>query len=581
MRLLLVVIVSLQTALYSQQRPAVDGDFSEWSNVPPLAVDPAGDGPGGGVDFTRLHVSCDERNIYVMIDVGAEMLLQSDNALTLYLDTDCSESTGRREGDLGAELAWTFGTRKGIVYAPDGNIAVGHAVIGFCPAPSFTSTRFEFSFRRDAIVRGMRLFPLDSFRLAIADRSTGGDRIPDGTGHVVWKTPCGPWPSIAEISPGKEDPEAVRILSWNVLQDGIFEPAQRSSITRILQALRPDILLFQEVFDHAAGDVETFVRSILPSPDGLPWTAWKIDAGNILVTTAALKGSAEILPGFRESAFLLRMRTGADLLLIACHLRCCTADLERQQEADAITAFLRDARSGTGTLTIGEYTPVIIAGDLNLVGRHRQLLTLLTGDIEDNTRFGPDAAPGWNGRPLHELSMRHIGSGFNYTWRDSTSSFAPGKLDYVLITPERLSIAKAFVFDAGELSATERARFGLVDGDSHLASDHLPCVLDFRIVPAPTGIRNLPAPGIRQIVYPNPVPMTLNVEVPDAETGFLIVRISDVLGRCVAEEDRVVQTGLSRISVHVGMLPDGIYLVTVFMDGLPWLRRNIVKCGAR
>jgi endonuclease/exonuclease/phosphatase family metal-dependent hydrolase len=569
----LLLLLCLPIAASAQLVPAIDGDLGEWAGIAPLHQDVLGDGAVGGIDFTQFSATCDGEYFYFMIDVGKEISLESDNQLTLYVDADCSVATGTRQGNLGAELVWNFGTRKGTVYPASGAVQVGHAAIGFHPAPTVTSTRFEFTLARNTIIRGVRLFPGDSIRIALLDRAAGGDRLPDGAGYITVHAQCPSWPPFPAIEPGHADDGSIRVLAWNVLQDGLFDAARKPAISRILQALKPDLICLEEIFDHSAADVQSTIASMLPAASGLSWHAYKLDAGNVLVTTADVLGSTVVLQGFRESAYLLRLSSGAELLVIVNHLRCCSADAERQQEADAIVAFLRDARAGHGRIALRERTPVLLVGDFNLVGLHRQLGTLLTGDIEDTARFGPDAAPGWNGRPLLNLPMRHLRSLFGYTWFDSTSAYASGKLDYVLLTPELLAIDKNFIFDAGALTVDELNRYGLQSDDSKRASDHLPLVVDMRI-PDPVSAESPIQPSAFR-VFPNPAASIVTVELP-APLRRLSVVLADALGRVVLRREAV---HASRIALPLAGLRDGVYSVVVMLDDRPALCRNILKQG--
>jgi hypothetical protein len=326
------------------------------------------------------------------------------------------------------------------------------------------------------------------------------------------------------------------------------------------------------------------VQSILPAPSGSPWRAVKLDAGNVLVTTATVLQSASILPPFRESAFLLRLnaRHESDVLLILNHLRCCTADAERQQEADAIAAFLRDSKAGKGAIPLQDGTPIILVGDFNLVGDRRQLTTLLTGDIQDNLRFGIDAAPGWNNQPLRSLPLRHLRSLFNYTWYDSTSSFASSKLDYMFYTHEQVGVEKAFVFDAFELSPDERIRYGLDTDESVKASDHFPCVLDFYLNSPATGMKDLPSGEPLPAIYPNPVSSVLTIESSRMRGHSATVTLSDLLGRQVAEiAGETGNSGKFQALVPMSGLRDGIYFVTIIMDDGGFEYRRIIKRAIR
>ena len=62
--------------------------------------------------------------------------------------------------------------------------------------------------------------------------------------------------------------------------------------------------------------------------------------------------------------------------------------------------FLRDAKEGIGPIPLEANTPIVIVGDMNLVGFNEQLETLLTGDIFDEVTHGLDFNPDWDGNAL-------------------------------------------------------------------------------------------------------------------------------------------------------------------------------------
>ena len=129
-----------------------------------------------------------------------------------------------------------------------------------------------------------------------------------------------------------------------------------------------------------------------------------------------------------------------DLLFIVAHTPCCGNDAARQVEVDAIMAFLRDAKAGTGNLQLAENAPVIIAGDMNFVGNAQQLETLLTGDIINTFPYGNDFEPDWDGSDLIDSRPYTTGLPMAFTWYREASSFSPGRLDFTIYTGSNLTL---------------------------------------------------------------------------------------------------------------------------------------------
>src|SRR4030095_16525594 len=195
---------------------------------------------------------------------------------------------------------------------------------------------------------------------------------------------------------------------------------------RVLSAIDPDVLCFEEIYDNSAAATAALVESFLPSGAGAAWysrenTDVKIVSRFPVLGTWFLNGAA----GDRNLGVLLDTQAalGRTTLVIGNHLFCCTNNSGRQQEVDRIMAFFRDAKTPGGTITVPDGTMLLVTGDLNLVGFSQQLRTLLQGDIVDEATFGPDFLPDWDATPFADLVTRQSEKRFAYTGRDE-----PGRL---------------------------------------------------------------------------------------------------------------------------------------------------------
>ncbi len=192
---------------------------------------------------------------------------------------------------------------------------------------------------------------------------------------------------------------------------------------------------------------------------------------------------------------------GRKLLLIDAHLPSGSDEIRRQQEVDLIMGFIRDAKAISGIIVLEPDDPIIITGDLNLVGRSQQLQTLLDGDIQDEGRFGPDITPDWDGTDLVDLVSRHTDAPMGYTWRNDRGSggFWPGHLDFIIYSDSVLETGNHFIVYTPEMSDQRLAQYGLQSDDS-FSSDHMMFVGDFRIpvTDALGGADMATAPGWRR-----------------------------------------------------------------------------------
>lgn len=476
--LLFAFIVSAQRC-FTQDRPVIDGTFDDWIPHRSLHTDKTHDGGASRIDFTAIKVTNDEEYLYLYFETGKEINLQEKNSIMLHIDTDANGNTGMRYGGIGTELTWSFGEKKGIVHTPTFSGAISHAQISLIPAPTVSSDRFEIAISRKAVIEGTPLFSHERIRLLLAD-GLFGDQLPDGDSFVEYVFTQERYPHVEPI-PISRVPGTVRLLSWNVKFDAPFHESRRSSFTRILTTINPDILCFQEFFNRSATEVLEYVESVLPAPAGRRWKAFKLDKGNVFVTYYDVEGAWQVLADARLAAFHVRIDEPfrSSLLVFNNHLRCCTKNKDRQREVDALIAFVRKAKSGEGLAYVEPETPIMMVGDFNLVGYKRQLETLITGDIRDNDTFGPDAAPDWDGRAFTDLKPRRIRSLFPHTWFDPTGSFAAGRLDFVFYSKSAMDVHRSFIFHSGDLTPAERMETNVQAFDSDSASDHSPIVVDF------------------------------------------------------------------------------------------------------
>ncbi len=450
----------------------VDGQFEEWRGFAPDYRDPAGD--GANVDFGALWLTHDRRFLYLRLELSPELNLQNSSAISLHIDADDDPATGMSVGSLGAELSYNLGGRVGLFQGAFGSAAVAHANIGLVSAPTVSATAFEIAIRRDAEIGGERLFPGRTLRLALTSDS---DRLPDGSGGVAYAFDPHQSAAAPAYALAKPDPALLRLVDYNVKVDGPFDPARAAQQARILGALAPDILIFQEIYNFGPARIAAQMEAISPSDPGRPWRA--ATAGTD-VGVASRFPIVDVASIGANGAFLLDLRAdyGRRILVVSAHPPCCGNNIGRQREIDEIMAFVREAKAGRGPIPLAADTPIVIAGDMNLVGLSRQQRTLLTGDIADEATYGPDFGPDWDGGPLVDARPFTTGESAAFTWYNPGSSFSPGRLDYVTYTGSLIEARNRYVLFTPGLTPAELTTWGLRADDTTVASDHLPVVVD-------------------------------------------------------------------------------------------------------
>ncbi|MFH1689204.1 MAG: endonuclease/exonuclease/phosphatase family protein [Candidatus Eisenbacteria bacterium] len=484
-----LVLLGIAGSAACEETPvAVDGLFEDWGGIDVCWMDPSGD--GNVIDFGSVLMRSDDERITLLLDVGSEISLQGGNLITLLIDGDDDVSTGRAIEGIGAELAWTFGKREGKLWSDDEGVTVEHADIGLRQAPTVSSGLFEVSFLRRArdgadIAPG----PRASFVL-IDDESDTGDRLPD-EGSVTVQLTHEPAPPLQTVHLERRSPDDIRVVTWNVLFDGLFK--RPAPFIRVLRALDPDVICFQEIWAHTSQQAADQVSLALPGPR---WYGASSGEGHIVSRYPLLhERSIDESGNYWALIDLPDDRYGVDLSVVSAHPPCCDKEVERQRELDGIAAWLRELQTPGGVLEppdepplefdLPEGTPIVIAGDMNLVGGAGQVRTLTDGEIVDEETFGPSHPADWDGTPLADTWPRVNGWRDVFTWRDARSSFSPGKLDYIVYSDSVLELRRAFALETSGLTEEDLERYGLRAEDTLDASDHLPVVADFTPAAAP------------------------------------------------------------------------------------------------
>lgn len=542
----LILLICFPLLIYPQAaRIFVDGRYDDWQNLNPLHIDPYGDQQSGNLDFGKLWVSNDEQFLFLRLEIGEELSLQSANDITLFLDTDNNSSTGNQIHGIGAELKWIFGQRNGIFYIGTNQVTIYQNDIGVVTSPTVTSDEFEIALERNARPDGQNLlFTSDSIQIVFNDNGTGDDRLPDASGGVQYIfDDTTSLPLLNHISIGNQGFGDIRILTYNVYTDNLFEPSLIPSYTRIFQAVQPQIIGFQEIYHHDAQQTQNQVESMLPSGEGQQWYSSKVDPDIVALSRYPILNSYPIEGESASSfngAFLIDLHPDFDshLLFIVAHLPAGSNNWDRQYEIDAIMAFIRNAKAPDGVLTLQPDTPIIIVGDMNLVRDAQHLTTFLTGQIINTGQFGSSFKPDWDSSDFTDLFPRHVSLPMFYTWYKETNSYSPGRLDFMIYSDSVIDSVHSFVLFTPAMSTDSLTAYNLQIQDAILASDHLPVVADF-VLANPNKIetfqKNIPHQFKLCQIYPNPFNPVTTIKYQVPTDADVFIRIYNLQGRLVTE----------------------------------------------
>ncbi len=298
----------------------------------------------------------------------------------------------------------------------------------------------------------------------------------------------------------KDQPLDVRVMAYNTQQNFIANPAADPEFNRILTAMHPDIICFEEIPSGVtAAAIAARLNTILP----IAAPGWQVHFGILAGTRNALASRfpltltrTDTLPTSSTRGVTIALADlpnasyPLDLYLLGVHLKCCgnpggSEDASRQRSADAIANWLGDARGNArpsgDTVVLPPNTPMLVLGDFNLVGGPQPEQTLLSGDIQDEATFGPDVKGDWDVTDILNLNPVDPFTGANFTWQGSTS-FPPSALDRMMLTDSAVTVASKFILNTNTMTPAALAAAGLQAGDTLEAntSDHLPIVADLR-----------------------------------------------------------------------------------------------------
>ena len=561
--------VIFSSLLYSGHPITIDGLFDDWAEVDVSYSDSQGD--GADADFADIKITYDNDFLFIYFNVhDGEYLMQDWNEFHLYIDADNDTTTGYFINGIGAELDWLFGDRSGSYYIMDGIIDIYQNDLTLRMAPTITNHEFEICISRNSNVLTMDgTQVLVEGKVILTDTGQNADQIPDENGGISFSIGEDYIMPPTPITFDKRDETDIRLVTHNVWSSSLLDPNYEVYFQRIYQALDPDIVALQEMYENT-----NQLHSLFN--DWFPDEQWYVSSqfrDNIIISKYPVLEEDYFTSSERTMVALLNTddELGSDLIIFNSHLACCDNDESRQYDADEFVSNWRDWRENdNGPFTLTEGTPFVYVGDFNLVGYRQQLTTFTEGDIEDENTFGDDYNLDWDNTSIADLFSRHSHIRMGYTWRRDNSSFSPGKLDYVLYTDSVLDTSKHFVFNTLTMDSASLAEYGLEAMDSYNSSDHSPRVLDIKI-PADVEIGEAVVPKNIKISapYPNPFNPQTAIQIELNENMHLYAAVFDINGRVVKQLiNGYLQKGNHEITFNNKGLTSGIYFIRIEGEGI-------------
>ncbi len=299
----------------------------------------------------------------------------------------------------------------------------------------------------------------------------------------------------------RDNPLHIRVMSYNVQRKFISDPGTDDAFNRILVAVDPDVIVFQEIETNVAqSTMIARLNAILPPPSG----SWQVQFGltggirNVLASRFPLADTrTDTVPASATRGVTIGRIDlpdsiyADDIYVMGVHLKAFSGSEEdalRQQSADAIANWLADARgvprSSGNNIVLPNSTPMIVMGDFNLVGPSIQPeLTLTNGDIQNEVTYGSDVKGDWDNTDMGDLFPADPFTGDTDTW-PSTSGNPSSRLDRFIYTDSSTVVANSFVLNALNMNGAALSGTGLFSTDTITSNsaDHLPIVMDIEIV---------------------------------------------------------------------------------------------------
>jgi endonuclease/exonuclease/phosphatase family metal-dependent hydrolase len=510
----------------------LDGLFEEWREAATL-IDDAADAPAAEIDILSIQALDDGRWLYLALDVGNEVSLQAlPGTLHLLVDADGDRSTGltqhRMDGvDLVVDLAQTvvsaisedrrlgFGVRLAD-YTGRFEVGPRHG-LGLIAQPTWSAPRFEIRLAR----RGIGGLPPLGDQVRLKAVYVEGDSVLDETdvGSYLFVS------RAAEAAVDAGDPGviqnrmrpragAVRVAAWNVSRNVFRRPQEFAGV---LAAVAPDVVLLDELppdateellsstfqsgplgalgsWSFVLGDPGVGQRSAVAARDlpvapaeallDIPYPAGSLEALRADVDSPWLDAMIDMTAaqdrGLSTAGAWVEVE-GTRVLFVAMDLQAAgwtgsPRDRVRVIEAGAI-------RERVASELAGRPAPVVMGGDLNLVGSRTPLFRLIRGLDVDGTDLLP-------------VDAERLGERTLATWRSPRDAFAPGRLDFLLVPDAAVTVANSFVFATEDLDEASLTRLGLERELMLELSDHLVVVADLLFAwPRSAGAPTRPQPG--------------------------------------------------------------------------------------
>ena len=261
--------------VFSQTTIKIDGFFDDWNANINTYIDDSTDSQG--VELLDFSACNDNEYLYIKISCSSEIDLTEQfynpAEVMINIDSDNNASTGYSINNIGSEYGINF-FDKFIFDDSDPNLVDTLSLydLDVIPLPTYSSDEFEIAINRS-------LFS-DTICISIREK-IGNDFMPDNGFVFTYIFNNCSSPTSTAIDFSRNDPNNLRLMTYNVWNNGLINNNRVDEHRRIFASANADIITFQECGNTTYNDVLGFLNT---SPIYYPYIYPDLNSGNLTIS---------------------------------------------------------------------------------------------------------------------------------------------------------------------------------------------------------------------------------------------------------------------------------------------------------
>ena len=318
----------------------LDQRFEDWEEV-----GLAGENMGN-VHLQRTQATSNDAWMFWRVSLGEELALDEtiiNHGIELWVDADANANTGFSAEGMGVELVFDFHEAELRRYNANGTVSIlTFNDVGLHQAPTYSGEEVELALDRGLAGLDNSLFVRWQWFDTVHEETLPAQPVTT----VLSATEA----SYEAIDLSRGTGAQLRSMWWNV-NGRMNNSSATAAMGRIVQAVVPDVIGFNEVANVSAGHVQGLLESWLPG------TTWYVVKDDYDLMVASIYPLGESFSGvFRSFPVVVETEAlwGLPTLFTSSHLKCCggaSNEAQRQSEADEYMEFQRDAMTEGGSWT--------------------------------------------------------------------------------------------------------------------------------------------------------------------------------------------------------------------------------------